>query len=139
MEHRSFVFDAGPLVGTFRHEPVRPAVEAILESAARGEIELRITTVNAGEVMYGVERALGARAGHEALRTLQEWAIEIVPVDLELASRAGWLKLRGGISYADCFAAALAHRDGVPVISGDPEFERVGDMVRVIRPEDLPV
>ena len=52
-------------------------------------------------------------------------------VDLELAARAAWFKLRGGISYADCFAAALAHRDGLPLITGDPEFRRVEDVVRI--------
>jgi hypothetical protein len=66
-----------------------------------------MTAVNAGEVIYGVERALGAAAGREALRILRGWRIDIVPEDLGLALRAGWLKLRGGISYADCFAAAL--------------------------------
>lgn len=51
--------------------------------------------------------------------------------DLELAARVAWFRLRGGISYADRFAAALAHRDGVPLITGDPEFRRVEDVVRI--------
>ncbi|MGP1675025.1 MAG: PIN domain-containing protein, partial [Candidatus Limnocylindrales bacterium] len=54
-----------------------------------------------------------------------------ITVDLELASRAAWFKLRGGISYADCFAAALAHRDGLPLITGDPEFRRVEDVIQI--------
>ena len=57
--------------------------------------------------------------------------LDIVPADLELALRAGWFKLRGGISYADCFAAALGHREGIPLITGDPEFHRVEDMVQI--------
>ena len=59
-----------------------------------------------------------------------DWS-EIVVADLELAARAAWIKLRGGISYADCFAAALAHRDRIPVLTGDPEFRRVEDIVEV--------
>ncbi len=138
MEPIVYVLDAQPLVGSFKQEPSRPTVEALIARGIRGEVQLRLTTVNAGEVTYAVERALGANAGHEALRTLQDWPIDIVNVDLELASRAGWFKLRGRISYADCFAAALAHRDGIPLVSDDPEFERVADVVRVIRLAELP-
>jgi predicted nucleic acid-binding protein len=61
---------------------------------------------------------------------IQGWT-DIVDADLELAARAAWSKLRGGISYADSFAAALAHRDALPLITGDPEFQRVEDVIRV--------
>ena len=71
-----------------------------------------------------------AAAPHRTLESIQQWTT-IVDVDLELAARASWFKLRGGISYADCFAAALAHRDGFPLITGDPEFRRVEDVVRI--------
>ena len=130
MDSTAFVIDAQPLVGAFRHEPFRPRVEAIVAQAVAGRIELRLTAVNAGEVVYGVERALGASAGHDALRMIQDWTV-IVSADLELAARAAWFKLRGGISYADCFAAALAHRDELPLITGDPEFRRVEDVIRI--------
>ena len=130
MDSTVFVIDAQPIVGAIRQEAIQPIVERILAASVSGRIRLRLTTVNAGEVVYGVERALGAAAGHRALGQVQEWT-EIVPIDLELAARAGWLKLRGGISDADCFAAALAHRDGIPLITGDPEFERVADLVEV--------
>lgn len=89
-----------------------------------------MTSVNAGEIVYGVERGLGRAAAEDVLLEIQIWS-QIVVADLELSLRAGWLKLRGGISYADCFAAALAHRDGVPLITGDPEFSRVEDVVRI--------
>jgi predicted nucleic acid-binding protein len=131
MEPTVFVLDAQPIVGAIRQEPVRSLFEGLLARASRGEIELRLTAVNAGEVIYGTERALGAAAGHDALRVLQDWPIVIVPVDLELAARAAWFKLRGGISYADCCAAALAHRDGVPLITADPEFRRVAEDVQI--------
>lgn len=127
---RRFIVDAQPLVGAFKGEPIRPIVARLVAEALEGRLELRVTSVNAGEITYGVERYLGAESGHEALQRMQDW-LEVVPVDLELAVRAGWFKLRGGISYADCFAAALAHRDGVPLITGDQEFHRVEDVVQI--------
>jgi len=130
MERTVYIVDAQPFVGAFKDEPIRPTVAGIVSQALEGRFVLRVTAVNAGEIVYGVERHLGAQASHEALDSIQKW-MEVVPVDLELALRAGWLKLRGGISYADCFAAALAHRDGAPLITGNPEFRRVEDVVRI--------
>lgn len=126
----TYVLDAHPIVGAYRGEPFRPKIQALIGQAKRGEVELRLTTVNAGEIVYGVERSLGRAAGEDVLAEIQIWT-EIVVPDLELSLRAAWLKLRGGISYADCFAAALAHRDGVPLITGDPEFHRVEDVIRI--------
>jgi predicted nucleic acid-binding protein len=45
---------------------------------------------------------------------------------------AGELKARGGISYADCFAAALAIEKNAPLLTGDREFEQVADKVRIV-------
>ncbi len=53
-------------------------------------------------------------------------------VNLELAARAAYFKGRGGISLADCFAAGLAHREGVPLLTDDREFERVTHGVEVL-------
>lgn len=130
MDTTTYVVDAQPFVGAFKHEPIRPIVAGIVAEAIAGRFELRVTVVNAGEIIYGVERHMGAAAGHQALDSIQQW-MDVVPADFELTLRAGWLKLRGGISYADCFAAALAHRDGIPLITGDPEFRRVEDIVRI--------
>lgn len=130
MDHRVSVIDAQPLVAFIRREAGWERIGRTIQEAVSGARTLRLTAVNAGEVTYAVERQLGALSGHRALVAVQAWT-EVVPVDLELASRAGWLKLRGSISYADCFAAALAHRDGIPLLTGDPEFQRVEDLIRI--------
>ncbi|MEX1172781.1 MAG: type II toxin-antitoxin system VapC family toxin [Chloroflexota bacterium] len=127
----AYVLDAHPIVGSYRGESFRPFVQGLIRQARQGEIDLRLTAVNAGEIVYGIERSLGRAAGEDVLQELQVWT-HIVAADLELSLRAAWFKLRGGISYADCFAAALAHRDGIPLITGDPEFRRVEDVIRVV-------
>jgi predicted nucleic acid-binding protein len=125
-----YVVDAQPIVAFIKREPHWRRIGDAIAAAARGEVALRLTAVNAGEVIMAAERDLGALAAHRTLESMQHWT-QIVSVDLELAARAGWFKLRGGISYADCFAAALAHRDDVPLITGDPEFRRVEDVIRI--------
>lgn len=130
MAEAIYVVDAQPLVAFIKREPHWQRIGNAIKAATRGEVVLRLTTVNAGEVIMAAERDLGPIGAHRTLEAIQQWT-SIVDVDLELAARAGWFKLRGGISYADCFAAALAHRDGVPLITGDPEFHRVEDVIRI--------
>ena len=136
MDRRIYVLDAQPVVGFFKKEAAHGVIGELFAKAQAGSVHLRMTSVNTGEVIYAVERQLGAAAGHLALATVQDRA-DIVVADLELAVRAAWFKLRGHISYADCFAAALAHRDGIPLITGDPEFERVEDVVRIAWVDEL--
>jgi predicted nucleic acid-binding protein len=132
-----WVIDAQPLVAFIRREAHWQRIGAVIKASTRGEATLRMTAVNAGEVVLGTERALGALVGHRTLDVIQGWT-DIVDADLELAARAAWFKLRGGISYADCFAAALSHRDGLPLITGDPGFRRVEDVIRVVWLDQLP-
>lgn len=126
----AYVIDAQPLVAFIKREVHWQRVSDAISASSRGEISLRLTSVNAGEVVLASERVLGSFVGHRVLEAVQHWT-QVESTDLELAARAAWFKLRGGISYADCFAAALAHRDGIPLITGDPEFRRVEDVVRI--------
>lgn len=52
-------------------------------------------------------------------------------VTWDRAKAAGELKARGGISYADCFAAGLAAEKAAWLVTGDPEFKRVADRVKI--------
>ncbi|MGK2851913.1 MAG: PIN domain-containing protein [Candidatus Limnocylindrales bacterium] len=132
----AYVIDAQPLVAFIKREAHWQRVSDAIAASAQGSFELRLTAVNAGEVIMAAERHLGSAAAHGALAGIQQWT-DVIDVDLELGARAGWFKLRGGISYADCFAAALAHRDGLPLITGDPEFRRVEDVIRIAWLETL--
>lgn len=130
-EPQALVLDAQPLVAFINDEPGADAVRGFLQRARSGQLRLRMSVVNAAEVMLVQERRGGAEASHRTLELIGDLPIELVNVDLELAARAAYLKRRGGISYADCFAAALAHRDAIPVLTADREFERVADLVEV--------
>jgi predicted nucleic acid-binding protein len=131
LDAQGLVLDAQALIAFLEHEPGTLTLVSLLTRATDGTVELSTTTVNAGEVLLTTERRRGAQAAFDTLDLLQALPIDIVPVDLELASRAAWFKLRGGLSYADCYAAALAHRDGVPVLTADREFERVADTIDI--------
>jgi len=88
-----------------------------------------MSVVNLGEVYY---RAMQQRA--DAVRAL-EWvdksSIEIVDASRTLTLAAARLKARFRMSYADCFAAALAQRLGATVVTGDPEFREVEHLIDI--------
>jgi PIN domain nuclease of toxin-antitoxin system len=120
------------LVAYFLGEAVAEEVRQLLRRAAMGGVTLLVCVVNVAELLVAVERQGGAEASHRTLEALQELPLRLVNVDLELSARAAWFKAGGGISYGDAFAIALAHREHLPVLTGDREFERVTDRVEVV-------
>lgn len=95
-----------------------------------------MTLVSLGEVTYIVERSRGKAAADGVFADLLSGErpdggvpIRFLPIDETLVRRTASLKAAGGMSYADCFAAAAASILGCPVLTGDPEFasaERAG-------------
>jgi predicted nucleic acid-binding protein len=55
----------------------------------------------------------------------------VIPVDRERASRAGALKQKHALGYADAFAAELAIERGAWLITADPEFAKVGKALSI--------
>ena len=58
--------------------------------------------------------------------------IEIVRADLGLARQAALFKSGKKISYADCFAAALAKLRKAELVTGDRDFKQVEWEVQVL-------
>jgi predicted nucleic acid-binding protein len=58
--------------------------------------------------------------------------IHIVPADLDLAKQAAIFKASKKMSYADCFAAALAKHRRVELVTGDEEFKEVEKEVKIL-------
>ncbi|MFH0871474.1 MAG: PIN domain-containing protein [bacterium] len=58
--------------------------------------------------------------------------IEIVRADLGLARQAALFKSGKKISYADCFAAALAKLRKAELVTGDRDFKQVEGEVQVL-------
>ncbi|MBV9278634.1 MAG: type II toxin-antitoxin system VapC family toxin [Chloroflexi bacterium] len=111
-----------------------PAAQRVADVLSSGEPWM--TLVNLGEVTYIVERARGRAAADTVFANLLAderpdggKPIRWLAVDEALVRRAASLKALGGLSYADCFAAAATAILGCPVLTGDPQFaaaERAG-------------
>lgn len=126
-----FVLDSFALLAFFQAEPGAPRVRQLLDLANRGEARLAITVVNLGEVCYRTERQRGLERTQEVLGKLEEYRLDVVDVDREIALAAAHLKARHRIAYADCLAAALAQRLDAAVVTGDPDFAQLEGVVRI--------
>ncbi len=124
-----YVLDSFALLAFFQDEPVADTVEELLRRAQRGEIRLAMAVANLGEVFYRTMRNFGIERAEEVLGRMEEYPIELVDVDRELALRAAYLKGSHRMAYADCLAAALAQRLGGAIVTGDPDFRQVEHLV----------
>ena len=62
----------------------------------------------------------------KVIEQLKQYPIELIDAGKELTYEAAKLKGRYKIAYADCFAAALSHRLNAVIVTGDPEFKKLG-------------
>ncbi len=76
-------------------------------------------------MFYSILRDYGEARANEALVRIEQGPIDIVIPSIQQTLVAARFKASGGISYADCFAGALALERGLPVLTGDHEFERL--------------
>ena len=129
---RRHVLDANALIGFFEdRQRVAEKVRQLLGEALRQDLPLLISAVNWGEVFYIAWRRHGEEKAREAEARLQRMPIAVIAADRERASRAGTLKEKHGLGYADAFAAELAIERGAWLVTADPEFSRVGKALSV--------
>lgn len=106
-------------------------VESLLLEAGQGKAELLLSVINLGEVAYIIERRLGRSQRNVILVNIEALPVKLVDVSKDLALKAAALKARYAIAFADCFAAALAQWFKAAVLTGDPEFKKIQDIVPV--------
>ena len=129
---RRYVLDANALSGFFegRHGSAEK-VRHLLKEAARKDLPLLMSAVNWGEVFYIAWRHHGEMTARETEAALLEMPILVIGADRERATRAGALKQKHGLGFADAFAAELAMERGAWLVTADPEFKKVGKALAV--------
>ena len=127
----SFVLDSFALLALLGGEPGSDMVADLLRQAQGGETHLLMTWVNIGEVAYIVERRWGMGRLHSALAMVEATALEMVPIERELALMAAHIKAEYPVAFADTFAAALAQHAGATLVTGDLEFQLLDDVLDI--------
>lgn len=125
------VLDSFALIAYFRDEPGAEIVEELLVTAGRKDIPLHMTDVNYAEVKYSIVRKHGDEAWAEAAKILQGLPIDFHSTTRALADTAADFKARFKLSLADAFAAALAREKQAELVTGDPEFKALDNVIKI--------
>jgi len=126
---KCYVLDSYAVLAYLKQEAGYEIVLNRIEETKKGKNRLFMNLFNLGEVLYIVERERGLFAAQEVLALIDELPVIMELADRELTLAAAHLKAQYPIAYADCFAVALAQQKGATLISGDPDFEKVAEVV----------
>jgi predicted nucleic acid-binding protein len=127
----SAVLDSYAVLAFLFKEDGHQKVLELLENSIESDTGIFIASPNWAEIGYIVERKAGAAKWGEVRDRLLGLPIEIIAADRALAELAGELKVSGGMSLADCFAAALAKQKKAVLYTGDPKFKAVEKEVSI--------
>lgn len=131
MPRRAKVFDSWALMAFLTYEPAADKVEEIINEAHATETPLYVSVVNLGEVWYSLVRSRSEADADRGVQELVGLRILPEPVDWQLTRQAAIFKSKYRMSYADCFAAALAKEKKADLVTGDTEFSQLQDEMRI--------
>ena len=128
---RRYVLDTNAMVGFFEDRAaVADKVEQLLQSALSLD-PLLISAVNwGGGLLHGMEIP-GLSGAREAAARFEETPVTGIPADLDRATRAAALKQKHNLACADAFAAEPAIERAAWLVTVDPGFSQLGNIVKL--------
>jgi ribonuclease VapC len=125
------VLDAYSLIAYLEGEKGADTMVEVFKSARDSGKSLLLSVVNWGEVYHIILREEGRRRVDEISHLISTLPIEIVPADSGITRQAAEYKAVKKMSYADCFAAALAKLHRAELVTGDIEFKQVEGDIKI--------
>ena len=126
------VLDSWALIALFNEESAAEDVEKLLHAATAGRHTLLMHVINWGEIYYTTMRRGGESAAKSVAADIGQMPINIVEsTNFELVRRAAAFKATKKLSYANCFAAALAKLRRAEFVTGDPEFKTMEGELKI--------
>ncbi|MGH8477932.1 MAG: type II toxin-antitoxin system VapC family toxin [Methylococcales bacterium] len=128
-----YVLDACALLRLVQDEHGADRVAQILDSARSGQCRVLLHQINLGEVIYRIGKTFGWTIAERKQAEIALLPIETIAFSDDIFEAAVRLKIEYAMSYADCFAAALAMREQAVLLTSDPEFDVLGDRIRLMK------
>ena len=125
------VLDSYSVIAYLEGGPGADNMIEMFQAARDSGRDLLLSVINWGEVYYITLREVGRERAEAVAHLISTLPIELVPVDLELTKLAAQLKATKKMSYADCFAAALAKLRKAELVTGDEEFKQVEGEIKI--------
>ena len=123
-----FVLDTFAMLAYLQGERNGVRVRGIFQS---GSQNIYMSLINVGEVLYITERKQGIRKAREVLASIRQLPIDLLPADEQTIFAAAHIKANYTVSYADSFAIVAAQTVGGTLMTDDPEFGAVEELVSI--------
>ncbi|MFY9611446.1 MAG: type II toxin-antitoxin system VapC family toxin [Blastocatellia bacterium] len=130
---KAVVLDSWAVMAYLEDEPSAGKIADIIADAHENNTPLLMTVINLGEVWYIVAREASEADADRCEKELRRLGIEFVDVDWSLTQQAARFKSQHRMSFADCFAAALAKQKKAHLVTGDQEFKQVQGEISIVR------
>lgn len=128
---KALVLDSWSVIAYLEDEPSGQQIADLIASAHEEAIPVYMCVVNAGEVWYIIAREISEEEANYNVKELRDLRIQFEDVDWELTQEAARFKSKNKMSYADCYAAALAKSKKADLVTGDNEFKAIEDQVKI--------
>ncbi len=125
------MLDSFAILAYLNDEPGGGRVKEVLNLAEQGLGRVLLCIINFGEVLYMTERRRGFAAAQGVQALIESMPVIILDATRNLVLDAAHIKATHALSYADAFVVAAAMHEQAVVLTGDPEFESVEDLVKV--------
>jgi ribonuclease VapC len=127
-----FIFDSHALLKFFQKEKGYEKIVRLLEEIRKTGATKFLNVINLGEIIYSTKRDFGDQKKLEVLANIERLGFTILEVPKDLVYQAAEYKAEYSISYADCFALASAIEQKATIVTGDPEFKKVEQIVDIV-------
>jgi predicted nucleic acid-binding protein len=128
---KSAVLDSYAIIAFLERQPGYQEVAELFEECTAKDREVFVCVVNWGEVIYHALRTGGEQKALLAEEIMHAIPITVLDANKEITLQAAKFKAAHKMSYADCFAAALAMKKKCELVTGDKEFKQVEKEVKV--------
>ncbi len=127
----SYVFDSFPLLKMFQKERGWQEIVRLLRHIHSKKRRKFLHIMNFAEIIYLVKKRFGEAEKMRVIATVHQLDFEIVSASDETVYQAAELKGTYPLSFGDSFALAAALQRRAILVTGDPEFRSVGNLVKI--------
>jgi ribonuclease VapC len=129
---KAIVLDSWAVVAYLEDEAAGERVADLIADANEDGTPLLMSVVNLGEVWHLIAREASAEEADRSLTEIQQLGIKPVEADWQLVREAAGIRARYGVSYTDCFAAALAKQMKAHLATGSTEFTQLEKEIQIL-------
>ncbi|MFH0726854.1 MAG: type II toxin-antitoxin system VapC family toxin [Pseudomonadota bacterium] len=127
-----YVFDTSAWLTLIEDEPGAEMVQTLLEKTASGNATVLVSFMSFMEVFYITLQEREIEEALTRLRLMESLPITRVESSASLSIVSAKLKAEHRMSVADAWIAALAKERSATLVHKDPEFEQIGDRLKLL-------